>query len=256
MADSYRINGPTTIGDATLLNQILGNVSLANITSTEGDMVYADAVNNLARLAAPANTSVMLFNNSGGDTPDVPVWLAAGSVGTVLTVTAANVIGWQTVNSEASVYGFSAHLGNTWFNNTATAVAVNVNPWATSNSSLGEFDSTGGAFDTTNGIFTVSANGYYLINAGAQFINSSNAGNRNIRVIRNNAISLIQQQWQPTGNASAPQIINVGQTFRLTSGDKISLQLWPSDNASNINLVASPGSANGTYFSIERLANI
>lgn len=256
MSDSYRINGPTTIGDAGELNQILGNVSLANITSTEGDMVYSDAVNNLVRLAAPANTSVMLFNNSGDSAPDVPVWLAAGNVGQVLTVTAANVIGWQAVNSEASVYGFSAHLSNIWFNNTNTATAVNVNTWSVANTTAGEFDSTSGAFDTANGIFTVAANGYYLINAGIQFTNSSNAGNRNVRVIRNNTNALIQQQWQPTGNTAAPQVINVGGTFRLTTSDQIALQVWPSNNANLINLVASPGQANGTYLSIERLAVI
>jgi hypothetical protein len=256
MADSYRINGPTTIGDATLLNQILGDVSLANITSTEGDMVYSDAVNNLVRLAAPANTSVMLFNNSGDATPDVPVWLAAGNVGEVLTVTAANVIGWQTTNSEASVYGFSAHLSSIWFNNTDVATPVNVNTWSVANTAAGEFDTTSGAFDTANGIFTVSGNGYYLINSGIQFTNSSNAGNRNVRIIRNNTNALIQQQWQPTGNTAAPQVINVGGTFRLATSDQISLQLWPSQNASAINLIASPGESNGTYLSIERLATI
>lgn len=255
MSDSYRINGPTIIGDATFLNQILGNVSLANITSTEGDMVYSDAVNNLVRLAAPANTSVMLFNNSGAAAPDIPVWLGAGNVGEVLTVTAANVIGWQTVNSESSTFGFSAHLSSVWFNNTSTATPVNVNTWSVANTSAGEFDTTSGAFDTSNGIFTVSGNGYYLINAGIQFTNSSNAGNRNIRVIRNNTNALIQQQWQPTSNAAAPQIINVGGTFRLVASDQVALQLWPSQNATAINLISSPGEPNGTYFSIERLAN-
>lgn len=256
MSDSYRINGPTTIGDPTLLNEILGNVSLANITSTEGDMVYSDAVNNLVRLAAPANTSVMLFNNSGTAAPDTPVWLAAGNVGEVLTVTAANVLAWQTVNSEASDYGLSAHLASIWFNNTNAATPVNVNTWSVANAAAGEFDSTSGAFDTSNGIFTVSANGYYLINAGIQFTNSSNAGNRNVRLIRNNTNALIQQQWQPTGNNAASQVINVGGTFRLATNDQIALQLWPSQNATAINLIASPGEAFGTYLSIERMATI
>jgi hypothetical protein len=48
----------------------------------------------------------------------------------------------------------------------------------------------------------------------------------------------------------------VGGTFRLATSDQISLQLWPSQNASAINLIASPGESNGTYLSIERLATI
>lgn len=250
MAETYVINGPTTIGDPGQLNQILGNVSLANITATAGDMVYADGINNLTRLTAPVDTSVMLYDNGTGAQP---VWLARGNVGEVLTVTSTNVIGWSNVSQEASSYGFSAIkgappqslAGNVSFQ------AANVINWTTTGQGL--YDNTAGAFDATNGIFTIAANGIYQLNAGLSIFNALNNGTRTMRFLRNNTNVLASKTWQPTGSTSIAQNMAINDQFNLTLNDQISLQYFRSATV-NANANLTIFNNEETYWGAYRLA--
>lgn len=252
MGDTYVINGPTTIGDAGQLNEILGDVSLANITVTQGDMVYADALNDLTRLAAPApgnNTSVMLFNNGSGSQP---VWLLHGSVGDVLTVTGTNTIGWSNSNNEASAFGFSAIKANLFsVAGVSAATASNINGWTTTGTGL--FDNTSGAFDSGGGVFTASANGIYLINFGLQLESATNGAARTLQLIKNGSQTLASQTFQPASSTAVPATSVISDQFLLQSGDFVQSQVLRTAVNVNENLRIQAGSS--TFWSVAKMAN-
>lgn len=248
---TYIIDGPTTIGTTGQLNEILGNMRLSNITQQNGDMVFTDSINNLTRLGAPsANiTSVLLFNNGSGA---VPVWLAHGTIGDVLTVTGANQIGWSNSNNEASNFGFSSHKsGNLLL--VAPTTPQTINDWSVANTDVGEYNNAGIFFDNANGVFTNSgANAVFQFNMGLQFAQEAggNAGTRFVRVLKNGVNELISESFQPTPDNTIPRFINVGNNLRLFQNDNVVVQLW-SSTTTNINVLAPQ-----SYWGMERLSFI
>ena len=62
---SYAINGPADIGDTGQLTNLHGDVRLSDITSSIGDLVYADASNNLAALPLGSDGYVLQSNGPG-----------------------------------------------------------------------------------------------------------------------------------------------------------------------------------------------
>lgn len=249
MTDSYRINGPLVIGNTGNLNQVLGNFSLANITQANGDMIYTDSINNMTRLAAPANTSVMLTTGT------TPQWLLSGSIGQVLRVTAANTISWANANSIVTSNGFSAHKSNaSWIRLGAqTDTPANVNLWSVSNSTIGEYITAAGSFDTTNGIFTANVNGYYHFNVGVALLNNITNGSRLFRLLKNNTVNLLTKNWQSGANVSVPQNMDISNSFFLSSGDQVSVQVWKTGGTTaGANFTILPNEQ--TYWSTELVA--
>ena len=65
---AYVINGPVDLGDISTNTTIYGNIFLANTTTTNGDIVYADSFNELQRVAL--GTAGQVLTSVGG----VPAW--------------------------------------------------------------------------------------------------------------------------------------------------------------------------------------
>lgn len=207
---AYRINGPTDIGDSASLNTIRGNVTLADITTTHGDLVYANGSNNLDRLA-PGTAGQVLQTNGAGFAPS---WITSSS---------------------SLTNGFSARKSGT--QGGIVGVATVITSWSTATAP--EYDTTAGAFNSVTGEFTAPSTGTYTLQSYIAFTNTTNAGDRVIQV-RVNSTAEYQKTWQPTGSVSSVQNSSISTQLSLTLGDVVDITIFRSGGTATLTVSASP----------------
>ena len=208
---SYRINGPTEIGDTATLNTVNGDVTLADITTTHGDIVYADGSNNLARVAPGTVGEVLQTNGSGAS----PSWvMASASLGN----------------------GFSARKTGTQGSIVGTPVVITT--WSVG---MGiEYDTTGGDFVPATGIFTAGAAGTYKIDVDVAFTQTANNGSRVLDLFLNGTTVIFQKTFQPSGGNNTTQNASISSQLSLAMNDTLSVRLYRSSGNSTLTVQASP----------------
>lgn len=105
---AYIINGPVTLGDAATSTIVKGNVSVPNVSSATGDIFYTSNVSGSIAALNKVSAGVLLSDTA----TSLPVWLANGTAGQVLTANSGANPSWQTPSSEVGSYGFSANYTN------------------------------------------------------------------------------------------------------------------------------------------------
>lgn len=192
---SYRINGPTEIGDTAALNTINGDVTLADITTTHGDIVYADVSNNLARLA-PGTAGEILQTNGASAAPS-----------------------WVTASASLS-NGFSARKTGT---QGSITTQTTITTWSITPAP--EYDTTGGDFAGGSGIFTAGGGGTYLIAVNVSYTQTNNSGTRTLDLYLNGTTVIYQKVEQPTGNNTINKDISITTQMSLAMNDTIEVRL-------------------------------
>lgn len=224
---SYIINGPTIIGDATNGNTLQGTLTLPQVCTATGDLIYS--------------------SNAGG----LMTRLGIGLAGQVLTVV-AGLPAWAT-DTNAIDDGFSAAL---------TAAQIILAAAATTPVAIQGFTVAVPGFNTTTagwfaagqaaGVWTPGTAGKYHVNITVSFTNedgsggNSNAGNRTVRLVAAGANYIIKQ-FQPTGATAAEQQINFSTDIVLTAVDTVSVEIFSSTTAGGMTVTTQ-----GTVFSIVR----
>lgn len=216
---SYRINGPTTIGDTGQLNVILGNVTLTDVGTAQGTVYYSSAAGNL--FALPPGTSGQFLQTQGPAAN--PIWASTGFV-------------------PDSSFSASKVAGDS-FNNVPTIVAN----WSTAGA---QFFNTG-QFNTTTGLFTPTVTGKYSIDATVQYMNMGAGGNSGMRVLEfydnTGASVLLSKSLQPTSDVNANQNISIDDVINLTAGSSYGLRFYRT-NAAGVNTLQTT-----SFFAIFRL---
>ena len=250
---TYEISGPTEIGSEGQLNQILGDIQLSDITLANGSLLYTDANNNLQSLDPPSSNSILLFNNSGSPLPAFkkPEWFSInGQLGQTLTTSAANIIGWNFINSYP-LYGFYMLKNGSQVISAPATTATNINNWTLGANTEGEYDLIGPVLLNANtGIATIDFNGIYVINCGVQLTTANVIGSRVLRVAKNDVTVIAEQQWESNLVSGQFQIQNISITAQLEAKDLISVQVFNADGAINPITI----NTGGTYWGIHRLA--
>lgn len=222
---SYIINGPTIIGDSTNGNTLQGTLTLPQVCTATGDLIYS--------------------SNAGGLMTRIPI----GTAGQVLTVV-AGVPAWAN-DTNAIDNGFSAAL---------TANQVVAAASATTPVNIAGFTVTAPGFDTTGGWFasgqaagtwTPGTAGKYRVDVTVSFTNTdgtnaSNAGTRTITLLAGGA-TYITKAFQPTGAAASEQQVSFSTDIVLTAVQTIAVQIVSSTVAGGMTVTTQ-----GTIFSITR----
>lgn len=194
---AYEISGPVDLGTTGQQTQILGDVSLNDVTTAQGAIVYSGA-------GPQFNLTELLI----------------GTAGDVLTV-AGGVPTWAPNSAGDAGYGFMMKKnGNTLYN---TSPAV-INGWATTGTGCFDTSTTLGTLNITNGTFTVSKAGKYQINVGITFSQASNAGSRQIDVYNGTNI-IASTTFQPSGGLSFDQHSGIAINAQLAVSDVIQVRI-------------------------------
>lgn len=215
---SYIINGPTIIGDAANGNTLQGTLTLPQVCTATGDLIYS--------------------SNAGGLMTRLPI----GTAGQVLKVV-AGLPSWQTDTSSIDD-GFSAVLTA----NQAIAAATPTNLQGFSATAPG-FDTSGGWFAAGQaaGDWTPGTIGKYRVSANVAFTNdTTNVGTRTVTLLINNTAYLVKD-FQSSGNISIAQQLNFSTSVSLTATDNVEIELNSTNGA--ITVLAA-----GTNVSITRYA--
>lgn len=151
---AYIINGPVTVGDAATATQINGNVSLTNVSSATGDILYTS--NNTGLLAALSISAggILIVDN----VTSLPSWFAPGALGQILVSGGAGIKpAWLTQGTTGQVLTSAGAGANpTWATAPSSgtyafsATYVNTTPQTTTKATY----STGNA-NLTSGSFTI-----------------------------------------------------------------------------------------------------
>lgn len=218
MATPYIIDGPTQIGTVAQLNNLVGDVRLSNVTSTLGDMVYANASNNLTSVGIGAN-------------------------GTVLTVV-AGVPAWQGFATVET--GFTARKDVLPALTTAAPFTdVVIDDWVTATAP--EFDTTGGEFVASTGIYTAVSGGTVNARCGVTMSSTANSGSRSVSLAFNGAAAFTATA-QAAANGTIPVYLTVGASMSLVATDTVSV--IHSSTATSGSSTVVPGAS--TWFSITK----
>jgi len=223
MAGTYVINGPTTIGTAAQLNEILGTLKLTNVTAATGDIIFRDGTTNMVRLPIGAANDVLTT------VAGVPAWTASGG--------------------EASKYGFMARKNTDQGGIGAVATVIaGVGGWSTASPG---YDTTAGDFSTATGVFTVPVGGTakYMVIVEVSHNADNNSGDRSI-AIRVNAVEVIRATFQPTAGAVNFNPNSLHSNLSLVAADTVDVVIYRTGGSATLNVKASPE----TSFSIVRLA--
>ena len=212
---SYKVSGPTQIGDTGQLNDIQGDVRLSDITTTYGDIVYANGSNDLQRLA-PSTADFVLTTQAAGA---APVWKDVNSIVT-----------GSSLSPVVSAVKSGAQAG-------ITTVATTIASWSTA---APGFDDSGGAFNTATGVFTASVAGVYKLVCNIGFTNTSNAGDRVVDTFLNGVTVWNERSFQPTGSVASNQVTILNSLLSLGIGDTIQVRIYRSGGAGTITVLASP----------------
>lgn len=215
---TYVINGPTTIGDTGALNEILGDVSLTDITTTQGNVLSVDASGNLSAVATGTANQVLTSNGAGAEP------------------TFQNVPGATDENFAVDKDG-----GDT-FSNTPTVVA-NWNTTAT-------YRYNTGSFNTTTGVFTVANTGKFSFKATISYTNTGGSGNSGSRTLElydtTNATVIASVTDQPGGSNSIDHYLTIDTDATLTAADTVALRFYRS-NASGTNSILATSTFSGHF---------
>lgn len=214
---SYVINGPTQIGDTGSLNEILGDVRLTNVTSALGDILYADATNNLTAL---------------------PI----GADGTVLTVV-AGVPAWSGFTTTET--GFSARKTGTQGPIAAPFSDTTITTWSTSTAP--EFDTTGGDFNATTGVYTASSAGTVNARAGVSMSSTVNSGTRSASILYNSTADFVATA-QPSASNAIPLFFSLSTNLNLAISDTVEVAVSSDAATGSSTVLATPQ----TWFSISK----
>lgn len=214
---SYIINGPTQIGDAGQLNTILGDVTLTNIATTLGDMLYVNGSANLAPITIGAN-------------------------GDVLTVV-AGIPSWQPFTTTET--GFSAIKSGAQGPIAAPFSNTTITTWSVA---APYYDTTGGDFVPATGVYTSSAAGTVNVRAGVSLLSSTNSGNRSASVRYNGTTNVFTVTSQPSANNSIPLFLTITSGISLAATDTVELVVTSTSATGNSTVQASPN----TWFSITK----
>ena len=209
---SYTINGPTLIGDDTVVNSntLLGNLLLPSLNGVAGSALLGD----------------MMYCgvNAAGNQTVLPI----GTLNQVLTVGPGLVPTWAP-DTNAIDKGFMATLSGLQAVAAPATVAATVGAgslWSVA--AAGDFDTTGGWFvgGLVSGIFTPGVIGKYRVELGVGFTNTtSNAGTRTVTLLYN-GVALLTKTFQPGGNITIPNNSAFGANiFVSNASHTISVQI-------------------------------
>jgi hypothetical protein len=213
MSSAYPITGPTQIGTTTKNNTILGDVILSDITTSHGDILYADGSNKLARLA-PGTNGQMLRTNGAGASPS-----------------------WVSSAVSTNITGFSARKSGTQGGITSTPIIIT--NWSTATTPP-EYDNTGGEFNPVTGVFTAGSTGEYHIDVSISYKDTNNAGHRILDLFLNGSTVIYQHSEQPGGNVNLVHNISISTSISLSVGDTLVCRIYRSGGTSTIIVQASP----------------
>lgn len=196
----YEVSGPTLIGTTGKLNEILGDVTFTSIGTAQGTVYFADSVGYLKAL--PPSAAGMFLTTQGPNQD--PVWSNTPSAN---EATFLNKSGTQVISGllPTVITGF------------------------TSSPSIPQYNT--GSFNPVSGVFTANANSGYYVEAAISYTHTSNAGSRQLIMLRN-GVAIAQTTVQPTGNVSITNVISVIASPQLNMTDTITFQFQ------NINLPA------------------
>lgn len=225
---SYVINGPTLIGDTGLDNTIQGTLTLADVCTDTGDLIYSsNATGLMTRLAA--GTAGYVLTSNGPST--APSWqVDTNSIDDAFSagLTAAQTILAAAATTPVAIQGFTVAIPG--------------------------FDTTTGGWFAAGqaaGIWTPGTAGKYRVSITVSFTNTdgaaaSNAGNRTVRLVAAGS-NYIVKQFQPTGATAAEQQINFTTDIVLTAVQTVSVEIFSSTTAGGMTVTTQ-----GTVFSITR----
>src|SRR5271155_4070402 len=169
---SYIINGPVTLGNASTATTINGNVSLANVSSHQGDTFYTTNTSGLLTALLATNNGILTSSATA------PSWIAPGTNTFVLTMVSGSPA-WAAPSS-IGAYGFSANYTNT---TAQTSVQATYNTGTVTTSS-GSFNVTGAG--TT---FTTAMVGGQIVIAGTTYFVTGFSSTTSISVFPSTGIN-------------------------------------------------------------------
>lgn len=199
---AYTISGPVNLGTAANLTDILGNVRLANVSTTHGDVFTVDATGNLVSVGVGTASQVLTSNGAAA----VPTWQAAGAG----------------VDESLSA---TKDAGDT-FDTTPTIVPN----WSVA---AAERYSDVVAFSAATGIATITNAGKYSIKGLINYTNTGVSGNTGSRTLEifdgTNALQTVT--IQPTGDQTVDQSVDIAADLLLAAAATISLRFYSTGQA-------------------------
>lgn len=221
MAAHY-VDGPLVVGSSSSLTTIKGNITISDTTFTNGDMVYANSSNILARIPP-------------------------GPEGQVLTFGGGNIPGW---GNPSTGYGFSARKTGTQTPITSTPTIIR--GWSTSKPC---YDASNGSFDAATGVFTSNAspsvNKLFFVSANISFrqSNNSSSGDHNFGIYVGGSLAFLASQ-NPASSSARSQNMNISAAVLVPPRSTIDVRL-STLNGSTLTVLESPN----TCLSIFLLSN-
>ena len=224
---SYVIDGPTIIGDVGTNNTLQGTLTLPQVCTATGDLIYSSNAGGLmTRLAI--GTAGQVLTVSGGL---LPSWAPAGTPSTTGIAFSAFKSGTQNISSAAS-----------------SSTTAQITSWSTSSPG---YDNTSGLFSSSN--FTPTVTGTYLVVCKVAFTDTNNTGSRTLLVVdTTSSTTLAQRQNQPNPDIALNQQLDFSVPLALTSGHVIQLQMTVTSGSTGntSTILASPS----TWWSVIRLS--
>jgi hypothetical protein len=198
---TFVVNGPVSVGDTGQDTDINGIVELTDVTTTHGDIVFADGANKLKRLAPSTPGFFLSTAGAGAD----PVW-AAGATG---------------IDDSFSV----DKLADSTFNSTPTIVSG----WSIAGAT--RFNT--GGFNTATGIFTAGYTARYFLSATISFKSTGGGGNSGSRILElynvGGASVICKVNSQPNANSTIDQYASISSSVSLTAGDTVAVRFYRSN---------------------------
>lgn len=223
---SYVISGPTTIGTAGQLNNILGNVRFTNIGTAQGTIFFAGATGpgNLTALAPSTSGFILQTNGAGAD----PSWVLNSASLATNGFFAAKTAGDTFIDTPIQI--------QTW-NLTAPAAGLSVNP----------FYNTGGPdFNVTTGVYTAPSTGAYLVDAYIEYSNTSPAHGslKTLSFVETsstpaNGVIVSCGPKQGSGNVSSNEVLHIHQVVKLFATATYALRIVASTSDTTNTILAS-----------------
>jgi len=195
---AYNLTGPLNIGTTGQLNNILGNLRVTDITTTQGNLLAVGVTGNLTAVATGTSGQVLTSNGAGTQPTFQSVILADESVSATKTA------------------GFS-------FTNVPAVVPI----WSVAGT--GRYNT--GSLSLASGIITVANTGKFDISSTINFTNVSNAGSRTLELVAdpgglNTVLSTVT--IQPTPDIALDNTINLSTSLALTAATTIGFRFYGS----------------------------
>ncbi len=190
---SYRINGPTEIGDTGALNTINGDLTFVDITTTQGNMFTVDASGNVAPIVTGTSGQALVSNGPG----------TAPTFQTLPAVTIEN-------------FAVDKDAGDT-FDDTPTVIPS----WNITSA----YRYNTGSLAVATGLFTATNTGNFACKAQINYSNTNNSGSRTLELFdTTNTAVIASTTVQPTGSTAIANTIVLTTDALLTAGDVYALR--------------------------------